>query len=409
MNRESNTYTLSQTCHKLLQKVMLDAFQTECHLVSYPYEALPPIDRGIRNLMWTDAPLPDNHVLFTGPNHQNRLTIDRSNLGFYTLLFYLSADKNSDFISVGPFRAEEFSSDYFDNLIRDLKLPKSKLLILKNFYENLPFVPLASILNVSKDIITHFYPEFDTISPVFVRYSPDNRALHINHEILQKYSIDYSELFQQSLLQFLDVLKTGELSLAQKALNKLIRETNFLTSQNVTECKSQLYTFNDSCQLVLLMTNIHPARILTVSTSVHFDIGNTNNKEVLLAMPYEISRKYCLLVKNNSFPNCSKTTRAVISYIQLHLDEPLSLSLLASHFKKNPTSLSNAFHKEVGICLTDFIQETRINEAIRYFNTTDMSVSEVSLAVGYSDFAYFSRIFRRQTGLSPREYRKSIQ
>lgn len=409
MNQDATINTLSLTCHKLLQKVMLDAFQTECHLVSYPYETLPPIDRGIRNLMWTDAPLPDNHIFFTGPDRQKRLIIDRSNLGFYTLFFYLSDNRNSDFISVGPFRAEEFSSDYFDNLIRDLKLHKSKLLILKNFYESLPFVPLASILNVSKDIVAHFYPEFDSIVPTFIRYSPDNRALHVNHELLHQYSIDYSEQFQQSLLHYLDVLKTGELALAQKALNQLIQETNFLTSRNITECKSQLYTFSDNCQLALLMTNIHPSHILTVSASMHFDIGNTNDKEALLAMPYEISRKYCLLVKSNSFPNCSKSTRAIISYIQLHLDEPLSLSMLASRFKKNPTSLSNAFHKEVGICLTDFIQETRVNEAIRYFNTTDMSVSDVSLAVGYSDFAYFSRIFRKQIGLSPREYLKSIQ
>ena len=107
--------------------------------------------------------------------------------------------------------------------------------------------------------------------------------------------------------------------------------------------------------------------------------------------------------------NYSKTIRMVVNYIHLHLDEDLSLSVLASHFDKNATTLSSAFTKEVGMNVTNFIHRTRIEKALHLFNTTKMSVSDVALAVGFQDFAYFSRLFKKQIGCSPREYCKSIK
>ncbi|MFV0362649.1 MAG: helix-turn-helix domain-containing protein [Suipraeoptans sp.] len=58
--------------------------------------------------------------------------------------------------------------------------------------------------------------------------------------------------------------------------------------------------------------------------------------------------------------------------------------------------------------MTAWIRETRINEAIQYFNTTNFSVSKVSDLVGIHDFSYFSRIFKKHTSLSPREYQKMV-
>ena len=80
------------------------------------------------------------------------------------------------------------------------------------------------------------------------------------------------------------------------------------------------------------------------------------------------------------------------------------LNILAEHFGKNASVLSNTFSKETGQSLTRFIQQSRMTEAIKLFNTTDMSVSEVALMVGYQDFSYFSKLFSKYVGCSPKEY-----
>ena len=138
-------------------------------------------------------------------------------------------------------------------------------------------------------------------------------------------------------------------------------------------------------------------------------IENLTGRDAAFSIPHDMCHKYCLLIKNYAFHEYSKTIRSVVNYINLHLDEELSLSILAEHFHKNATTLSSAFTKEVGMSVTNFIHQARINKALHFFNTTKMSVSEVSVAVGFQDFAYFSRIFKKQIGSSPREYCKSIK
>lgn len=70
--------------------------------------------------------------------------------------------------------------------------------------------------------------------------------------------------------------------------------------------------------------------------------------------------------------------------------------------------VSGRFRRETGENLTDFIQKERMAAAIRYFNTTNMSVAEVAGNVGISDFAYFFRIFKKHIGSSPNAYKKMV-
>lgn len=91
-------------------------------------------------------------------------------------------------------------------------------------------------------------------------------------------------------------------------------------------------------------------------------------------LPYEMVRKYCLLVKNFTYDNYSYLIRSVVNYINQHLSSELSLATLASEFGKNASYLSSEFKKEVGDTLTTYINKHRILASLRYFNTTDMSV-----------------------------------
>lgn len=63
-------------------------------------------------------------------------------------------------------------------------------------------------------------------------------------------------------------------------------------------------------------------------------------------MPYEICRKYCLLVRNYSYSDYSYLIRNVMNYITLHIAEDLSLTAIADYFHKNPSYLSGQFQPE---------------------------------------------------------------
>ena len=152
--------------------------------------------------------------------------------------------------------------------------------------------------------------------------------------------------------------------------------------------------------------DIHPYHIIRQLISTRTKIDSLTTRALMEQMPKEICHRYCLLVKNYANTGYSRLTKDIIDYIQLHLEEELSLNYLAEYFHKNASALSHSFSKETGISLTKYIHQERIREALRLFNSTDFSVSDVAVMVGYQDFSYFSKVFSGQVGMSPREYKK---
>ena len=96
-----------------------------------------------------------------------------------------------------------------------------------------------------------------------------------------------------------------------------------------------------------------------------------------------------------------------ITYIQEHYTENITLEELSRVADRNPQYISNLFSKTCGMSLKEYITCLRVEAAKRMLRSTSIPIGEVALAVGYSDAKYFSRIFQKSTGKSPREYRNS--
>ena len=137
-------------------------------------------------------------------------------------------------------------------------------------------------------------------------------------------------------------------------------------------------------------------------------ITETTSMNELSHLPFDMVRKYSILARNYTYDKYSLLIRNVINYIEQHLSGELTLSVIAEEFGKNPSYLSTTFRKEMGDTLTNYISRQRIQASLRYFNTTTLSVAEVASAVGIPDFGYFSKLFRRYVGVSPREYKKML-
>lgn len=84
----------------------------------------------------------------------------------------------------------------------------------------------------------------------------------------------------------------------------------------------------------------------------------------------------------------------------------LNVQYLAERLGCNADYLSHLFLTKVGVPLTEFINNRRIQVAIGLLNSENMNISEVAYSCGYSDPGYFSRVFKKITGKSPGEFRK---
>lgn len=86
-------------------------------------------------------------------------------------------------------------------------------------------------------------------------------------------------------------------------------------------------------------------------------------------------------------------------------DPELSLNMVAMHVHVSPTHFSTVFSREVGETFSDYLSRVRMDNAMRLLKTTSMSAAEISRMVGYKDPQYFSRVFKRSSGVSIRTFR----
>lgn len=93
-------------------------------------------------------------------------------------------------------------------------------------------------------------------------------------------------------------------------------------------------------------------------------------------------------------------------YICENLEKDLSRNELAERVFLNPEYLSKLFKKKTGVSLSTYITNEKINVSKGLLIKSDMSVSIIASKVGYSNFSHFSQVFKKQTGLTPVEFRQ---
>lgn len=92
-------------------------------------------------------------------------------------------------------------------------------------------------------------------------------------------------------------------------------------------------------------------------------------------------------------------------YIVENFDKKLTLQVLADHFYMSPNACSEILKQKMNISFNDFLKEIRIGKAKELLDTTELSAEKISEEIGYANAKYFFKIFKKETGSTPSEYR----
>ncbi|AJY75843.1 response regulator [Paenibacillus beijingensis] len=93
-------------------------------------------------------------------------------------------------------------------------------------------------------------------------------------------------------------------------------------------------------------------------------------------------------------------------YIEEHLKEDLSLQQLSARFYVSREHISRRFKQETGHTLSEHVEQLRVDKAKKLLGNPQLKVTDVAAQVGYSDEKYFSKVFKKQTGFAPNQYRR---
>ena len=103
-------------------------------------------------------------------------------------------------------------------------------------------------------------------------------------------------------------------------------------------------------------------------------------------------------------PGSEGRTQAAVAYVATHFDGPIALEHAASLCRLSPTQFCRLFRQEHGVTFGQHLVGYRLQQARERLAHPGASVKEVAYAVGFNDLSYFTRAFKRQLGVCPRQY-----
>lgn len=175
-------------------------------------------------------------------------------------------------------------------------------------------------------------------------------------------------------------------------VNFLFRKHNNMIFEN------ELFEFNNS----------HNLDSYFIKLNTIWPIGTIDTRLTAKAILYEIYAQLCSYSINNYLPSDSKKLILSIKneLMENCFDSKLNITEIIKSYKISEAHFRRQFKKIYNCSPIKLIQNIRINRAKQLLSNPQLQISEISKTCGYDDVFYFSRIFKKTTGLSPSEYRK---
>lgn len=103
-----------------------------------------------------------------------------------------------------------------------------------------------------------------------------------------------------------------------------------------------------------------------------------------------------------------QTVNKVIMYINDELENDLTVESIAGHFHISTSHLSRIFREHVGITLVEYLNVRRVEESQYYLRHTNKSITSISNQFHFCNQSYFTRIFKKYTGVTPKHFRDEL-
>ena len=103
-----------------------------------------------------------------------------------------------------------------------------------------------------------------------------------------------------------------------------------------------------------------------------------------------------------------RTITLITRYLQEHLAEEISLSILAEEFHLSAQYISQLFKSEIGVGFLAYLTNIRMEQAKKLLLSTPLPIAEVSEQSGYGDYRVFTKVFKKSEGITPSQYRRDF-
>lgn len=222
----------------------------------------------------------------------------------------------------------------------------------------------------------------------------------------------------------------AEVSIDRVSLEKKLQELSFYLYQGAE--KDYLHTLKSLCAECTRIRSMHSISAIKTYTSVslllmqYIDLyqlqGKIASKIALYPLYYihdfsswkeafryleKLSGQIFDILHSKKLDRNEQLVQKIKTYIRDHISESLTLTTISRIVNYNEAYISRLFKQINGMGISEYISLERINKAKDLLVTTSDSMQNIAAATGFDTAQYFSLVFKKTTGVSPSEYRRS--
>lgn len=326
------------------------------------------------------------------------------------LYFLLPETPNQGVFLLGPYLSEELRRDQILELAERHRLPPTITAELETYYDTLPILTAGSALSVMVDTFA------EQLWGTSLKAVDIHREAHESDWGLsaQKDGASWDmEMMQRRYDQENELMYAVEHGQSHKG--EMFFERFPVTAMEARTA-DPLRNFQNYCIIMNTLSRkaaekggVHPLYLDKVSSEFAHKIERLTSVSLGQSLMQDMFRSYCRLVRKHSMKGYSAPIQKTIAQIDADLTADLSLHALAVSQNISDGYLSALFHRETGQTLTAFVNERRMKAACRLLSTTKLQIQTVAQHCGILDVHYFSRLFKKHTGMTPLQYRESYR
>lgn len=332
---------------------------------------------------------------------------------FYCKYIFLKLpnEENSIFL-IGPYTLQNFSHDDLIEISERFSFTPDRIKELEYHLAAVPHVIdesyIFSILNTFCEHIWGGNENFvlkDVSNEIF-SLSINNLSYEYKEPISFETDIKIMEERYRYENEIIDAVKNGYSHKAELILSTFTSLSfENRTADQLRNMKNYCIITNTLFRKAAENGGVHPYYLNSVSSEIAKKIELISSVGDVPKFILKIFKTYCKLVKDNKTENFSPLVEKVIILVDSDLTANLNLESIAKRCSVSSGYLSATFKKETGQTITDFVNLRRIEYAKKLLKTTNLQIQTIAQHCGILDIAYFSKLFKKYEGVSPKQYR----
>jgi AraC-like DNA-binding protein len=218
---------------------------------------------------------------------------------------------------------------------------------------------------------------------------------------------DLRTLYLREEPALLMAIKEGDLSGARAILNRILTGIYALSGERLDLLKSCIIELVVMMSRAAVEAGADPSLLLGANYQKLSDLGAIHNEEDLAVwVRSTLDTLIEGIRRNNAFP-ISFLLQKAFSHMRAHLDEPLRRDDVARIAGISPGHFSKLVTERMGRSFTDLLAQMRVDHAKELVLGSNLNFTAIALECGFCDQSHLNKHFRRATGLSPGEYRRT--